>query len=146
MANPHARKLSSAIFRERSKDNGRLAILYSSSIPAPKNTWGNCFAKAESGLRQPCSVFDHDFPSWASGVVTPHGICDSALNLGHIKPGLSHFTSEFACDSSCWFWKCIGQQLQPHATEILILCDAGGSNSAHKYLFKRQLSLPGNVV
>ena len=34
-------------------------------------------------------AFDHDFPSWAIGVIIPHGIYDLARNCGHISPGLN---------------------------------------------------------
>lgn len=84
-------------------------------------------------------AFDHDFPSWADGVIIPHGIFDPQRNLGHINLGLSRDTSEFACDSLRWFWNRIGQRRYPRATSILILCDGGGSNSATKYLFRYDL-------
>jgi len=44
-------------------------------------------------------AFDHDFPSWADGVLIPHGIYDLERNRGHINLGLSHDTSEFTGDS-----------------------------------------------
>ena len=84
-------------------------------------------------------AFDHDFPSWATGVVIPHGIYDLARNRGHINLGLSHDTSQFACDSLRWSWNRIGQQCYPDATSILLLCDCGGSNAANQYLFKYDL-------
>ena len=65
-------------------------------------------------------AFDHDFPSWATGVVIPHGIYDLARNRGHINLGLSHDTSEFACDSLRWYWNRIGQRCYPDATTILL--------------------------
>jgi hypothetical protein len=109
-----------------------------------KEHLGQLFRKGRVWTNEAFQCFDHDFPSWATGVVIPHGIYDLALNLGHINIGLSHDTSEFACDSFRWFWKCIGQQRHPYATEILILCDAGGSNSASQYLFKHDLQLLSN--
>jgi hypothetical protein len=82
---------------------------------------------------------DHDFPSWATGVIIPHGIYDLARNRGHLNIGLSHDTSQFACDSFRWYWNRIGQRCYPDATSILWLCDGGGSNSAAQYLFKQDL-------
>lgn len=84
-------------------------------------------------------AFDHDFPSWADGVIIPHGIFDPQRNRGHLNIGLSHDTSEFACDSFRWFWNRIGKQCYPEATSILLTCDGGGSNSATKYIFKHDL-------
>jgi Rhodopirellula transposase DDE domain len=58
------------------------------------------------------------------------------LNFGHINLGISHDTSQFACDSFRWFWKHIGKQSIPEATLILLARDGGGSNSSNKYIFK----------
>ena len=91
-------------------------------------------------------AFDHDFPSWATGVVIPHGIWDVGRNHGHLNLGLSHDTSEFACDSFRWFWSRSGRWRYPEATSILWLCDAGGSNSARQYLFKQDLQRLVNAI
>jgi len=84
-------------------------------------------------------AYDHDFPSWAEGVVIPHGIYDPQRNRGHLNLGLSADTSLFACDSLLWYWKRIGQLCYPNATSILLLCDCGGSNAVNKYIFKHDL-------
>ena len=84
-------------------------------------------------------AFDHDFPSWADGVLIPHGIYDAKANLGHINLGLSHDTSEFACDSFKRFWNRYGRNRYPNASSILLTCDGGGSNSANRYIFKHDL-------
>lgn len=111
-----------------------------------KEHLGQLFRAGRVWTQQAFQALDHDFPSWATGVVIPHGIYDLARNLGHINLGLSHDTSEFACDSFRWFWKCIGQQRYPNATSILVLCDAGGSNSANQYLFKHDLQCLANDI
>jgi hypothetical protein len=84
-------------------------------------------------------VFDHDFPSFASGVVIPHGLYDLKHNLGHIHLGTSHDTGEFACDHLEAWWDDQGRLIYPEAKSILLLCDGGGSNSARHYLFKEDL-------
>jgi hypothetical protein len=111
-----------------------------------KEHLGQLFREGRIWTQRPFQAFDHDFPSWATGVVIPHGIYDVGLNLGHINLGLSHDTSEFACDSFRWFWQCIGRQRHPYATKILLLCDCGGSNSANQHLFKRDLQLLANTI
>lgn len=111
-----------------------------------KEHLGQLFRAGRVWTQQAFQAFDHDFPSWATGVVIPHGIYDLARNLGHVNLGLSHDTSEFACDSFRWFWKRIGRQRYPLATSILVLCDAGGSNSANQYLFKHDLQLLSNEI
>lgn len=84
-------------------------------------------------------AFDHDFPSWSTGKIVPHGIWDEERKHGHLNLGLSHDTSEFACDSFRWYWKRIGRFHYPEATSILWLCDAGGSNNCRHHIFKHDL-------
>ena len=91
-------------------------------------------------------AFDHDFPSWATGKIIPHGIWHPVRNHGHLNLGLSSDTSEFACDSFRWFWKRIGQCHYPQATSILWLCDAGGSNNCRHYIFKQDLQRLVNEI
>jgi hypothetical protein len=104
-----------------------------------KEHLGQLYRKGRVWTQQAFEAFDHDFPSWATGVVIPHGIYDLARNRGHINIGLSRDTSQFACDSFRWYWNRIGRQCYPTATSILWLCDCGGSNSAAHYLFKQDL-------
>ena len=104
-----------------------------------KEHLGKLYRKGRIRGNVPFKAFDHDFPSWADGVVIPHGIFDRKLNMGHINIGLSRDTTEFACDSFRWFWNRIGKQRYPDATSILWTCDGGGSNSARKYIFKYDL-------
>lgn len=104
-----------------------------------KEHLGQLYRKGRVWTQRAFRAFDHDFPSWATGVVIPHGIYDLARNRGHINLGLSHDTSQFACDSLHWYWNRIGQQCYPDATSILLLCDCGGSNAANQYLFKHDL-------
>jgi hypothetical protein len=111
-----------------------------------KEHLGQLYRKGRVWTEQAFHAFDHDFPSWATGVVIPHGIYDLARNRGHINLGLSHDTSQFACDSLRWYWNRIGRQCYPQATSILLLCDAGGSNAANKYLFKYDLQTLVNNI
>lgn len=104
-----------------------------------KERLGQLYRKGRVWTQQAFRAFDHDFPSWATGLVIPHGIYDQVRNCGHINVGLSHDTSEFACDSLRWYWNRIGKRSYPHATSILLLCDCGGSNSANQHLFKQDL-------
>jgi hypothetical protein len=78
---------------------------------------------------QTCDVADHDFPSYASAKIIPHGIYDPIVNKGAVSIGLSHDTAAFAVDSICDWWTTYGSQRYPQARRILILADHGGSNS-----------------
>lgn len=104
-----------------------------------KEHLGNLFRAGRVRCSSAFRAFDHDFPSWADGVIIPHGIYDRVRNRGHINIGLSHDTSEFACDSLLWYWNRIGKQCYPDSPSILLLCDCGGSNAANKYIFKHDL-------
>jgi hypothetical protein len=104
-----------------------------------KEFLGRLFRQGRVRSSRAFQAFDHDFPSWAEGVLIPHGIFDPVRNRGHINLGLSHDTTQFACDSLRWYWNRIGRQCYPEADSILLLCDCGGSNSAHKYIFKHDL-------
>jgi hypothetical protein len=84
-------------------------------------------------------TYDHDFPSWAEGVVIPHGLYDPRLNRGYVHLGTSHDTSAFACDCLADWWPRFGAAQYPQGKELLLLCDGGGSNSANTYLFKADL-------
>ena len=84
-------------------------------------------------------AYDHDFKSFAQGVIIPHSLYDVRLNVGYIQLGTSHDTSEFACDSFRIWWWTYGCVHYPHATSILVLCDGGGSNSSRHHIFKQDL-------
>jgi len=88
---------------------------------------------------QAIATLDHDYPSWATGRVIPHGIYDVLANRGHINLGLSCDTAAFACDSFARYWSRHGRRAYPRATSMLWLCDGGGSNSSSHYVFKEAL-------
>lgn len=111
-----------------------------------KEFLGQFYRAGRVWTQQAIPAFDHDFPSWATGLVIPHGIFDPARNCGHINLGLSHDTSQFACDSFRWYWNRIGKRCYPDATSILWLCDAGGSNSANHNVFKEDLQALVNDI
>ena len=84
-------------------------------------------------------TFDHDYPSFASGFVIPHGLYDVGLNRGYLHLGTSADTSEFACDCLLDWWQRYGSVQYPKAKSLLLQCDGGGSNRTGGYLFKSGL-------
>jgi len=68
------------------------------------------------------TVYDHDFSSYATGKIVPHGIYDIADNRGYV-----------------FFWEQILQWKYSGKKWILFLCDSGGSNNCRHYLFKEDL-------
>ena len=104
-----------------------------------KEHLGNLYREGQLYTLEEVRTLDHDFVSYAEGVVIPHSIYDLKHNTGYINLGTSHDTSEFACDSLRNWWVNQGRALYPEATTLLILCDGGGSNSARHYIFKEDL-------
>jgi hypothetical protein len=111
-----------------------------------KEFLGQLFRKGRIRCTEAFKAFDHDFPSWAEGVIIPHGIFDPVRNCGHVNIGLSRDTTEFACDSIQWYWNRIGKQCYPDAESILLLLDCGGSNAANTYIFKYDLQEVANSI
>jgi hypothetical protein len=94
----------------------------------------------------PLRAWDHDFPTHRLGVVIPHGLYDLARNEGYVHLGISHDTSQFAADALLDYWRHYGQTRYPNAAEMLLLCDAGGSNSYRRLMFKEQLQRVANQI
>jgi len=111
-----------------------------------KEKIGNFYREGRLYTQEAIEVNDHDFASYAEGVVIPHGLYDLAHNHGYIHLGISKDTSQFACDSILHWWLSAGQLLYPDATSILILCDGGGSNSSHYYIFKEELQRIADMI
>jgi len=64
-----------------------------------KELIGNFYRDGKLYTTTPITVNDHDFKSFAKGVVIPHGIYDVQNNKAMINIGSSCDTAEFACDS-----------------------------------------------
>lgn len=104
-----------------------------------KEYLGNLYRDGQLYTLDELQTLDHDFVSYAEGIVIPHGIYDLKHNIGYISLGNSKETSQFACDSLRNWWYDQGRHLYPDATSLLILCDGGGSNNSRHYLFKQDL-------
>lgn len=104
-----------------------------------KELLGNLYRDGKIYTTEVQKVFDHDFPHLADGIIIPHGIFDVVQNQAYINIGTSKDTSEFACDSIREWWYNQGKYDYSNSTSILVLCDAGGSNSYRHYIFKEDL-------
>jgi hypothetical protein len=85
---------------------------------------------------QPEPVRMHDFVDPDRGKVIPYGVFDVSGNVGWVSVGVDHDTPEFAVESIQQWWRRMGRKTYPHATDLLITADAGGSNSARARLWK----------
>jgi hypothetical protein len=104
-----------------------------------KELVGDFYREGVIETRGTIATNDHDFGSAGSGVVIPHGVYDVGRNRGYLHLNASHDTSELACDSIAAWWDEQGRADYPRATQLLVLCDGGGSNSATRYVFKEEL-------
>ncbi len=91
---------------------------------------GNLYREGTLYTQEAIEVYDHDFPTLADGVAIPHGLYDIVENIGSIALGVSHDTSEFACDCLIHWWQEHGKHAYPLAPALLLLYDCGGSNNA----------------
>ena len=118
------------------KANGDPIISFDSK---KKEYMGNFYRAGHLYTQEELHAFDHDFNTFAEGVILPHGIYDLQHNIGYIHIGTSKDTSQFACDCLRSWWLQYGRKIYPNATVILALCDGGGSNGSRHYIFKEDL-------
>ncbi len=80
------------------------------------------------GEKRAEAVNVHDFPHDALMRAVPYGVYDVGSNRGFVYVGTSADTPEFAVTALARWWEDEGRERFPHATQVLILADAGGSN------------------
>ncbi|MDZ4799882.1 MAG: ISAzo13 family transposase [Bryobacteraceae bacterium] len=81
----------------------------------------------------------HDFAIPELGRVAPYGVYDLAANSGWVSVGLDHDTASFAVETIRRWWHAMGQERYPHAKQLLITADGGGSNGSRLRLWKLEL-------
>lgn len=115
-----------------------------------KELVGNFKNSGRTWNKKADNVLAHDFPSMATGKVTPNGLYDMNTNSGTVVLGTSHDTSEFAVETIEWWLNSHGRSQYPNMTKLLILCDAGGSNGyrlrAWKYYLYHKISKPYGIT
>ena len=82
---------------------------------------------------------DHDFNSFANGMIAPHALYDTRANVGYMTIGTSHDTSEFVYDNIERIWEQHLKHIYTNTDTICLLCDGGGSNSSSHHIFKQTL-------
>lgn len=92
----------------------------------------------------PEEVKVHDFVDKELGRAIPYGVYDLGRNEGWVSVGCDHDTSEFAVETIRRWWKMMGQPQYPHAHQLLITADGGGSNSSRCRLWKGSLQQLSN--
>jgi len=85
---------------------------------------------------EPERVDIHDFPDPGLGKVIPYGVFDMSRNEGWVSVGIDHDTAQFAVQAIGRWWRKMGVKRYPHAKELLITADGGGSNGSRCRLWK----------
>jgi hypothetical protein len=96
--------------------------------------------------KQPHQVRTHDFPDPKKGKAIPYGVYDLANNQGWVSVGIDHDTARFAAHSIRRWWEDMGAKRFPHASELMITADGGGSNGSRNRLWKVALQDLANHV
>jgi len=87
----------------------------------------------------PRRVRTHDFEDKALGKVVPYGVYDVAADEGWVSVGITADTAAFAVQSIRTWLARMGRRRYPHARELTITADCGGSNGARVRLWKLEL-------
>jgi hypothetical protein len=107
------------------------------SVDTKKKEWvGNFKNPGRCWRRHDRDVFDHDYPSWASGQAIPVGIYDVAHNDGYVVVGTSHDTPAFTGAAIRRWWLAVGRHRYPQARRVLIEVDGGGATDHRKWAWK----------
>ncbi len=85
------------------------------------------------------AVLVHDWPQDAVGQAIPYGIYETTTNRGYVCVGDCFDTPRFAVEAIRDWWEAEGQRQFPQARRLLILADAGGSNSCRARGWKAQM-------
>jgi transposase len=94
----------------------------------------------------PEKVRVHDFKIPELGRAAPYGVYDIADNAGWVSVGIDHDTASFAVNAIRRWWQAMGQQRYPHARQLVITADGGGSNGSRVRLWKIELQALANEL
>lgn len=137
---PHPDRDSQFAYIEQQKQAFREAGLPIISVDTKKKELIGSF---KNPGRRWCQTADavnaHDFEQDALGKVVPYGVYDLTNNRGYVYVGQNADTPQFAVEQIAAWWRDFGSYDFPQAKQLLILCDAGGSNGYRPRLWKQQL-------
>ena len=102
---------------------------------------GNFKNAGQVWAREPTAVNVHDYPHDALGRAVPYGVYDVTNNRGFVRVGTSGDTPAFAVDTISAWWQTEGEGRFPGADHLLLLADAGGSNSCQTRAWKERLQV-----
>jgi hypothetical protein len=88
---------------------------------------------------EPVQVKVHDFVDPELGRASPYGVYDIGADEGWVSVGTDHDTATFAVQTIRRWWYAMGRPRYPHARELTITADGGGSNGYRVRLWKLEL-------
>jgi hypothetical protein len=88
----------------------------------------------------PVVVCSHDFPDKDGRHAIPYGVWDEQADAGFVNVGTDGNTAALAVESVRRWWDLAGRDAYPHATRLLVTCDAGGSNGYKNRAWKAGLA------
>lgn len=112
------------------------------SVDAKKKELVGDFANAGREYQprgQPETVRVYDFVDKELGRAIPYGVYDLTANQGWVSVGTDHDTAQLAVETLRRWWQHMGNPAYPHAQELLIIADGGGSNGSRSRLWKVEL-------
>src|SRR6516164_745881 len=83
----------------------------------------------------------HDFIDPKLKRAVPYGIYDITNNLGWVSVGTDHDTATFAVNTIRRWWRAMGRKRYPHARQLMVTADGGGSNGYRVRLWKVELQM-----
>ncbi len=88
---------------------------------------------------EPEEVKVHDFIDKELGRANSYGVYDLAQDAGWVSVGTDHDKSAFAGQTIRRWWQSVWAEAYPHATELLITADDGGSNGSRVRLWNIEI-------
>lgn len=89
---------------------------------------------------KPVKVKVYDFIDEEHSRANPYGVYDINADEAWVSVGTDHDTSAFAVQTIRRWWFSMGSQRYPHAKQLVITADGGGSNGHRVRLWKLELS------
>ncbi len=112
------------------------------SVDTKNKEWiGNFKNSGRCWCRQAEEVNAHDFKQDAVCQGIPYGLYVVNQHRGFVYVATSAGTPQFAVEAVVQWWLSPGQWDFPKAGELLVLCDAGGSNGCRPRQWKYQLQV-----
>jgi hypothetical protein len=103
-----------------------------------KEILGNFFHPGRALTDGRVIVQDHDFVT-ADQRLVPYGVYDVQRNEGLMLLARGADTCELVCDAIRHWWQRLGREEYWLASQMLLLCDCGGSNGNRQLRFKEDL-------